>query len=143
MESGVIEATEAERLAEEYRERLDQGQPLPQAVLGMIGNEYTVDWSRYRKGDWDEPVVTAHPRERVPSCCSREITRVPAGFTLHPQVARIVQDRARMAAGELPMDWGFAEMMAYAQPAQGGLQGPAHRPGQPPRHVLSPPRRAA
>ncbi len=41
----MIEATEAERLVEDYRERLDQGQPLPLAVLGMIGNEYTVDWT--------------------------------------------------------------------------------------------------
>jgi 2-oxoglutarate dehydrogenase E1 component len=113
VEGGVVEATEAERMAEEYRERLDQGQPLPQAVLGMIGNEYTVDWTRYRKGDWDEPVATAIT-EAEAKALSSELTRVPSGFTLHPQVARIVQDRGRMAAGELPMDWGFAEMMAYA-----------------------------
>jgi 2-oxoglutarate dehydrogenase E1 component len=113
VEAGVIEPTEAERLAEEYRERLDLGQPLPQAVLGMIGNAYTVDWSRYRAAGWDEPVTTAiaaDVRERL----GREVCHVPAGITLHPQVARIMQDRARMAAGELPMDWGFAEMMAYA-----------------------------
>ena len=30
-----------------------------------------------------------------------------------PRVARIVTDRERMAAGEIPMDWGFAELMAY------------------------------
>ncbi|MCC7258668.1 MAG: 2-oxoglutarate dehydrogenase E1 component, partial [Gammaproteobacteria bacterium] len=121
VEAGVIEASEAERLAEEYRERLDQGQPLPQAVLGMIGNAYTVDWSRFRRGDWDEPVRTALD-EPVLQELAREVTRVPAGFTLHPQVARIMQDRARMAAGELPMDWGFAEMMAYASLLHAGLR---------------------
>lgn len=121
VEGGVMEAPEAERLVEEYRERLDQGQPLPQAVLGMIGNEYTVDWSRYRKGDWNEPVATAVPEAEV-ALLAAEVTRVPAGFTLHPQVARIVQDRLRMAAGELPMDWGFAEMMAYASLVKAGFR---------------------
>jgi 2-oxoglutarate dehydrogenase E1 component len=121
VEAGVIEEPEAERLADTYRERLDQGRPLPQAVLGMIGNEYTVDWSRYRKGDWDDPVDTAVPE---PECrlLFPELTRIPAGFTLHPQVARIVQDRNRMAAGELPMDWGFAEMLAYASLLKAGFR---------------------
>jgi 2-oxoglutarate dehydrogenase E1 component len=120
VEAGIAEASEAERLAETYRERLDQGQPLPQAVLGLIGNEYTVDWSRYRKGDWEEPVTTAVPEEE----CRRlfpELTRVPTGFSLHPQVARIMQDRERMATGELPMDWGFAEMMTYASLLKAGF----------------------
>ncbi len=121
VEAGVIEATEAERLAEDYRTRLDQGQPLPQAVLGLIGNEYTVDWSRFRRGDQDEPVAGALDPAELPPLAS-ELTRVPSGFTLHPQVARIMQDRARMAAGELPMDWGFAEMMAYASLLKAGYR---------------------
>jgi len=121
VERGVIEATEAERLAEEYRERLDQGQPLPQAVLGMIGNEYTVDWTRYRTAGWDEPVETAISAQEA-GALAAEVVRVPNGFTLHPQVARIVQDRGRMAAGELPMDWGFAEMMAYASLVKAGFK---------------------
>jgi len=121
VEAGIIEASEAERLAEEYRDRLDQGLPLPQAVLGMIGNEYTVDWSRYRTAEWDEPVTTAVTEEEC-RLCAEEITRVPAGFTLHPQVLRIVQDRKRMAAGEQPIDWGFAEMMAYASLVKAGFK---------------------
>jgi 2-oxoglutarate dehydrogenase E1 component len=120
-ESGVIAATDADAMVENYRERLDQGQPLPQALLGMIGNEFTVDWGRYRTAGWDEPVTTAIAREDCPALAA-EVTRVPAGFTLHPQVARIVQDRVRMAAGELPMDWGFAEMMAYASLLKDGFR---------------------
>jgi 2-oxoglutarate dehydrogenase E1 component len=43
-----------------------------------------------------------------------KLTTPPANITLHRQVARIVQDREKMAAGELPLDWGFAETLAYA-----------------------------
>ena len=42
------------------------------------------------------------------------LTGVPEGFTLHPRVARIIDDRKRMYAGELPLDWGAAETLAYA-----------------------------
>jgi len=33
---------------------------------------------------------------------------------LHGRVQRIMEERKRMAAGEIDMDWGFAETMAYA-----------------------------
>ena len=112
MEKGVLDAPEAERLNEEYRGRIEGGQPLPQAALGMIGNEYTVDWTRYEKGDWDELHSTALSAEEI-APLAREINSVPHHFSLHPRVAKIVSDRERMAAGEIPMDWGFAELMAY------------------------------
>ncbi len=39
---------------------------------------------------------------------------VPEGFELNPRVASIMESRRKMAAGALPLDWGFAETMAYA-----------------------------
>lgn len=33
---------------------------------------------------------------------------------LHPRVGKIYEDRVKMAAGDLPGDWGFAENLAYA-----------------------------
>jgi 2-oxoglutarate dehydrogenase E1 component len=33
---------------------------------------------------------------------------------LHPRVAKIYEDRRKMAAGEQAGDWGFAENLAYA-----------------------------
>ena len=38
----------------------------------------------------------------------------PDGFTLHRQVQRIMDDRRKMAAGQMMLDWGFAETLAYA-----------------------------
>jgi len=112
MERGVVDAPEAERLNEDYRRRVEAGQPLPQTALGMIGNEYTVDWSPYEKGDWDELHSTGLAADDLAEI-ARGINSVPQSFSLHPRVAKIVADRARMAAGEIPMDWGFAELMAY------------------------------
>jgi 2-oxoglutarate dehydrogenase E1 component len=120
MERGVLDAPEAERMAEDYRERVEAGQPLPQAALGMVGNEYTVDWSRYLRADWDEPESTTLGGDEV-AVLARAINTVPQHFGLHPRVARVVTDRERMAAGELPMDWGFAELMAYGSLVRAGF----------------------
>jgi 2-oxoglutarate dehydrogenase E1 component len=42
------------------------------------------------------------------------IVAVPEGFTLHPRVAQVMANRAKMIAGEMPLDWGCAETLAYA-----------------------------
>ena len=47
-------------------------------------------------------------------CIRDRLTALPEDFTLHNRVSKIYDDRVKMAAGEMPMDWGFAETMAYA-----------------------------
>ena len=45
---------------------------------------------------------------------TESLTTLPDYFQLHPTVQRIIDNRRRMGAGELSMDWGYAECMAYA-----------------------------
>jgi len=111
--SGVIDATTASELQENYRDRLDRGEPVPRSSLGLIGNEYTVDWSPYVHTEWDESVDTTIS----PATCASlgaSITHIPPDMRPHGRVQRIMDDRSRMATGEMEMDWGFAETMAYA-----------------------------
>src|SRR5699024_7427905 len=78
-----------------------------------VGNEYTVDWQRYIGANWNDRVNTAVPMARIKTLSDR-LRELPEGFELHKRVARILGDRGRMAAGAKPVDWGFAEHMAYA-----------------------------
>jgi 2-oxoglutarate dehydrogenase E1 component len=112
---GVIDAGDADKMAEEYRNGLDDGDGKPQArnVLGMIGNVHTVDWARYHDVDWTEQVRTGVKLQTLKDLGVRAST-YPDGFTLQRQVQKIVDDRRKMAAGELLLDWGFAETLAYA-----------------------------
>ena len=45
---------------------------------------------------------------------SERLLKIPAGLEMHPRVAKLMDDRRKMAAGALPLDWGFAENRAYA-----------------------------
>jgi len=51
--------------------------------------------------------------ERLQSLGEKLVT-TPEGLVLHKRINAILEDRKRMLAGELPLDWGFAENLAYA-----------------------------
>jgi 2-oxoglutarate dehydrogenase E1 component len=112
---GVIASGDADRMVEEYRNGLDDGDGKPQAknILGTTGNVHTVDWTKYHDVDWTEQTRTGVKREVLRDLGIRATT-YPDGFVLHRQVQKIVDDRRRMAAGEMMLDWGFAETLAYA-----------------------------
>ncbi len=110
---GMLAEGQAAQLNEDYRRGLDEDRPQARAFAGTTGNQFTVDWSGHLNADWDEKPQTAVARPRLATLAAA-LTQVPADFTLHPRVARIVDDRRRMYAGELPLDWGAAETMAYA-----------------------------
>lgn len=44
---------------------------------------------------------------------SQKISLVPDGFHINPKMVGQLARRARMGAGEVPMDWAFAEAMAF------------------------------
>lgn len=113
VEDDVVDAERAERLQDDYRDRLDHGEPVPKSVLGQIGNEFTVDWRPYADTAWDDEVDTTLSPEKIAEL-AKKTTTLPPGFVLHGRVQRIIDERARMGAGEIDMDWGFAETMAYA-----------------------------
>ena len=112
-EQKVISATTATELQDNYRDRLDRGEPVPKSALGMIGDEYTVDWAPYLNSEWDDVVDTTVSPKTV-AHLGKAITSIPPDLRPHGRVQRIMDDRVRMASGETDMDWGFAETMAYA-----------------------------
>jgi 2-oxoglutarate dehydrogenase E1 component len=113
IERGLVAREQLDEMADAYRRCLDEGRNPNEAALGMIGNQYTVDWSRYHAATLGDAVETAVPAADLARLGAR-LDRLPAGFKLHPRVQRIVDDRRKMAAGDLDMDWGFAETLAYA-----------------------------
>jgi 2-oxoglutarate dehydrogenase E1 component len=109
----VLTMVDADAMVERYRREMDEGKSQAPQALGLIGNKHTVDWSRYLEGDWNEAPATG-----VEVTALRELgaklVNVPANITLHRQVAAIVLNREKMTAGQLPLDWGMAESLAYA-----------------------------
>jgi 2-oxoglutarate dehydrogenase E1 component len=115
----LIAADGAAALQEAYRDRLDRGEPVPESSLGMIGNEFTVDWSPFLKASWTDAVDTTISPATAANL-GKAITELPPDIRPHGRVQRIVDERIRMSNGEIDFDWGFAEMMAYASLIKAG-----------------------
>jgi 2-oxoglutarate dehydrogenase E1 component len=115
----VITSDAADKMQEAFRDRLDRGEPVQEASLGMIGNEFTVDWSPYVASEWDDPIDTSISPQTVMQL-GQSITDLPGHIKPHGRVQRILDDRVKMVAGTTAMDWGFAETLAYASLLQDG-----------------------
>jgi 2-oxoglutarate dehydrogenase E1 component len=113
IERGLVDEAQVQTMMDEYREKLDQGEQVADVVTEPRANEYAARWHDFDHVDEPCNVDTAVPLERIRRL-SRQLTELPDGFQLHNRVKRIMDDRRKMAAGKIPMDWGFAETMAYA-----------------------------
>ncbi|TAN46649.1 MAG: 2-oxoglutarate dehydrogenase E1 component [Methylococcaceae bacterium] len=109
---GVIVPGEAEEIEQNYRKALET-QDIVSRPIVPNPEHYKRSWRPYFGMDWDAPADTAVPVARL-QALGDKLLQLPDGFTPHPRVAAILAARARMNRGEEPMDWGWAETLAYA-----------------------------
>ena len=110
---GVVTDETVDAIEQDYYQRLSEGQVVSRPLVQNHNYSYSARWEKYINKQWDQPADTKVPLERIQFCMQR-LLDLPQGFELHPRVAKVMEDRAKMAQGEIPMDWGFAENMAYA-----------------------------
>ncbi len=114
VEEGVLAPDEPGELVRRVREQLERGEPVvPHLLDRPPADLQRVDWKRYLGHEWDEPTDTAVSESRLRALGTRLLT-LPEGFAVHPRVQRILDDRRAMLEGERPVDWGWAETLAYA-----------------------------
>ncbi|MDR2195369.1 MAG: 2-oxoglutarate dehydrogenase E1 component [Gallionellaceae bacterium] len=112
--AGVIASGEAEAMIADYRQGMSEGRNPVQPATEGVRAGLVPDWKRFKKlAHWDIAADTAVPLSRLREL-ARVLTTALPDFTLHDRVQKILADRAAMARGELPLDWGMAENLAYA-----------------------------
>ncbi|MCV2502680.1 MAG: 2-oxoglutarate dehydrogenase E1 component, partial [Neisseriaceae bacterium] len=113
VKEGILPEDESEEMIENYRTLLDEGKHVRQSNLGVYQYKYSQNWDIYKDTHWTEEVDTSLSTSEIKSLTDK-FTEVPEGFQLHRAVAKLVEQRKKMGAGETPMDWGMAETLAYA-----------------------------
>jgi 2-oxoglutarate dehydrogenase E1 component len=112
-EDGLIDAARPEQLREEYRQSLDQGRVVVREFLHGSRTGYEAHWEQYLNARPDERVDTRVELQRLRDLGRRALA-LPDGFDLQRNVARVVDERIRMLDGDVALDWGMAETLAYA-----------------------------
>jgi 2-oxoglutarate dehydrogenase E1 component len=95
------------------RAAFDAGKNTSDPVLTNFKSKYAVDWSPFLNKKWTDAGDTAIPTAEWKRLAEK-ITTVPAGFTVHPLVKKVLDDRAAMGRGDVNVDWGMGEHMAFA-----------------------------
>jgi 2-oxoglutarate dehydrogenase E1 component len=108
----VIGADDGQKMLDDYRSRLEAGGSLIE-LDPSPERDIPVDWTRFQKNKLSMAVETGVDRARL-NTLAEVILDIPSDITLHPRVAKIYDDRRKMAAGDQMADWGYAENLAYA-----------------------------
>ena len=109
---GVISKDETLNFQKNYRNALEKGE-LVTENLGSTNEEKWFDWTPYLNRRWNEKTDTTFNQKKFNEL-GDIISSTPIDFDLQKQVSKILDDRKKMNSGEIPINWGFAENMAYA-----------------------------
>ena len=96
-----------------FRAAMDAGKHTVDPVLTNFKSKYAVDWAPFLGKKWTDAADTALPLAEIKRLAER-ITSVPASFKVHPLVEKVLADRAAMGRGEVNVDWGMGEHLAFA-----------------------------
>ena len=96
-----------------YRAAMDEGKHTIDPVLTNFKSKYAVDWSPFLGKTWTDAADTAIPLTEWKRLAER-ITTIPESVTPHMLVKKVYDDRAAMGRGEINVDWGMGEHMAFA-----------------------------
>ncbi len=110
---GVLGETGPDDMVAGYRAAMDAGKHTYDPVLTNFKSKYAVDWQPFLNQKWTDAGDTSIPLAEWKRLAER-ITTVPEGFTVHTLVKKVLEDRAAMGRGEINVDWGMGEHMAFA-----------------------------
>ena len=102
-----------------YRAAMDEGRHTSDPVLTNFKSKYAVDWAPFLGKKWTDAGDTAVPLAEWKRLAER-ITTIPPTVTPHGLVKKVYDDRAAMGRGDIPVDWGMGEHMAFASLVAGG-----------------------
>ncbi len=112
VKEGTISADEPAKLEANYRSSLEKGEIVSRPILDHKVNPFVAKWDAFLSSKWDDPCdTTVTPKEfhKV----SELMLKLPPEFAIQARVEKVLETRKKMSVGAQPIDWGYAENMAY------------------------------
>ncbi|OMH32866.1 2-oxoglutarate dehydrogenase E1 component [Motiliproteus sp. MSK22-1] len=109
---GVIDEAQSKAYEADYRQSLEDGRHVAKSLVTEPNEGLFVDWRPYLGHEWTHHCDTRVSSELVKDLANK-LDTVPEGFVVQRQVAKILEDRKKMGSGAMPINWGFAEVLAY------------------------------
>ena len=113
IEQGVISAEDEKKLMAAYRASMVAGERVVPEFVEIQQGDHTVNWAPYLNIHWTHKTDTRVEKKHLNHLAERLID-IPENIVPHARIKKILQDRQKMKDGELALDWGMAENLAYA-----------------------------
>jgi 2-oxoglutarate dehydrogenase E1 component len=111
--AGILDDARVQAKIDDYRNALDNGLHVVKSLVKEPNKELFVDWRPYLGHAWTARHDTRFDLKTLQEL-SAKMMELPEGFVVQRQVSKIYEDRQKMQVGGLPINWGYAEVMAYA-----------------------------
>ena len=113
VKEGSLSEDEVQAMVDDYRSALDSGEHVAKSLVKQPAVSQFVDWTPYVGREY-EAYCDSGVSPKLLQDLGNKMYETPQGFVLQRLVGKIREDRLKMGAGALSIDWGFAETMAYA-----------------------------
>ena len=112
-EEGILTLEKAKKIKSDYRRSLEGGEVVAKNLSINPNDELWFDWEPHLDVKWWPKVKTSFNKKSFKEL-GQNIANVPKTFNLGSQASKIFEDRKKMTSSEIPINWGYAEIMAYA-----------------------------
>ena len=109
----VLTDNKVKSIKKEYRKSLESGQTVAKNLAKKPNNSLWFDWDPYLDTKWWPKVDTSVDKKQFKEL-GHDICSIPKSFSLGSQATKIFEDRIKMTDENIPINWGYAETMAYA-----------------------------
>ena len=111
--SKSIDPEQFDKFKKEYRANMEKGETVAESLSATPDTSLHFDWSPYLAPDLSKSYPTAVSNDLL-----QQSMKVGLNFDkdieVQKQVAKLYDERRKMLSGDTPINWGFAEMAAYA-----------------------------
>ncbi|MCB1118763.1 MAG: 2-oxoglutarate dehydrogenase E1 component [Chlamydiia bacterium] len=111
VQQGVVEKYMAESLEEEFKKALQEALRATKVTVKEPANAPKIEVKSETEGF--QCIDTAVTLDQLKQA-GKGLLEIPKGFSLHRKVAQLITERERMLAGDLPLNWGMGELLAYS-----------------------------
>ena len=111
--NSIISDEEIKDFKKSYRKQIENGESVTPNLAPRSNDDQWFDWEQFMNRKWYEEVITSVPQKEIEKN-ALSIVKTPADFSLQKKVQKIFDERVKMSQGDIKLNWGFAEMMAYS-----------------------------
>lgn len=117
IEEGVTDAESAKKMEKEFyellQERLETSKQFTKASITNFMENTWEDIRSAKAEDFESSVGTAYAKKRLLEL-GKKITELPENKTFFKKTQKLIGERRKMIEETQKLDWGMAELMAYA-----------------------------